>query len=439
VDLPFDLAVYDRDLKFQQALTDPVEVVFSPSWTLGTAEITVSADDPILPFMQADGARLVARYKGEHLISGWLYESEGTIEPGGDVRFGLYADEYLSAWTAGWVVPSGTLQPTSLTDLGQAAPGPNGHTAGLGDGLPFYAWASDVSTSETAIKRVLSENFARFPAGDLRRRTVITPDLGRGGNARTAGMLPQIRMDALDEALLPLREWASLGLRIWQAPRATTLSLDVYAPKTWPLALTVESGTVTDGTYKVTGPTATRGVLGGPGDDAERAYGSFVDTAAETRLGFGIETFVDAASGTLVWPSSLDDGYRVPKYFLTRTEVDANAKADFRAYLSAAASKAMSEQAATSSASVSLSETPSFTYGGSAGYHVGDLITIGTASVDVQERITGVTLTFNSEGFSVVPTLGLGSTDDEQTQAVTDLARSVRALALAARRRATRQ
>lgn len=434
---PVTLTVLSSTFARQQVIGAPVSYSITPRLApggLGTAEVVTAVDDPVNVYLGMSGARLVAEYRGEVALSGWVYQRQGPVTEVGTVTWDVYADEYLLPWTLGWVNPAAPLQPASLTDPAQTVPPAAGHAAGQADGSGYYAWpaAPTVYPAETALKKIIGDNFAR-----LGRPVTIAPDLGRGGDARAAGMLPQVRFDPLDTALEPLCAWSGLGIKIRQAVGDAQLTLDVVTPVTWAQALTYDSGILTDGTYTLTGPTATRAVLGGPGDDTARAYYGQTDSSGlEAAYGVAIEQFVDATGATLNWPASLAAQYQVPAYFLARTDLPAADQAAFLTYLRQVAQLALNAGQPSSGLDVTLSETASFHYGGSDGYHVGDYVPVSAASgPTITDQVTEVTLQLDSNGaFSVTPKVGLITQDTTQK-----IAKVVAALAAVVLRRNTRQ
>lgn len=433
---PVTITVWSSSFARQQALGAPVSYSFTPRLApagLGDGSIVTAVDDPVNQYLGLPGARITAEYRGEVALSGWVHRRLGPVIQVGTVEWDVYSDDYLLAWTLGWVNPAAPLQPASLTDPAQSVPPAAGHGAGIADGSGYYAFPSApaVYPAETAIKRLVSDNFAR-----LGRPVTIAPDLGRGGDARAAGWLPAVRFDPLDQALAPLCDSAGLGIRIVQQPGASGLALDVVVPVAWAQAITYDSGILTDGTYQQEGPTATRAVLGGPGDDAARAYYGQTDaTGLEATYGVVIEQFVDATGATITWPSTLAAQYQVPAYFLTRTDVDPAAQAAFLQYLQATANLALGAGRPSSGLDVTLSETAAFHYGGTDGYHVGDYVPVSAASgPTITDQVTEVTLAYDSSGFKVTPKVGSITQDTTQ-----QLAQLVAALAATVQRRNTRQ
>lgn len=416
---PFTVTIYDKNLAPQQRLGSALVYDFTPRWTLGTGKLVTSVADPANALLAAEGARIVVEYRREVLMSGWVYQDTGPVQRAGTVQWDVYDDKYPAlAWVRAWVRPGQNLTPSSLTDTAQMVPPAGGHADGRADGAGYYAWPATptVYPAETAIKRVISDNLARFGSGVVQGKIDVQTDQGRGGDARAAGMLPQLRFDALSDGLADLQAWSGLGIRVWQPVGATRLKLDVWQPVTWPQVLRAASGIVTDGQYQRSGPTATRPILGGPGDDAARLFWAGpAATDLETRFGVAIETFTDATGSTLKWPDGLDDAAQVAMYFLQRTDVAAADKTALSTYLAQAAATALADGRPTRGLNVTLSETKTFHYGGDGtdgtppGYHVGDLVTIGAdGGPTITERITECTLTYStgSGAFSVVPKVG---------------------------------
>lgn len=442
-ELPFEMIVWNKNYERQQQLGAPAYANFTPRWRgSGSGEFAVDADARINRYLQTKGARLTCWYRGEHLISGRVRARQGPVRADGTVIYQLRDDYAWTGQTLGWVMPaagahsSGHIAPATLDDDAQAYD-PDGGPAGLDDGSGYYPWPTDVNSAETAIKRLIAVNFTR-----LGRPYQMAPDLGRGGNARAAGMLPLVRMDPLDEVLGDLLDWSGLGLRIWQQPGDDVSTVDVWTPKTWTQNLSVASGIIPDGTYDVTDPEATRIVLGSNGDDAARAFWSVNDTTGlEDDYGDIIEVFRDATGAQLEWSDDTPDSLQIAKYYLLRSDVTSDNKAKFLSYLNSEGAKALATGRPTSGLNISLAETPSFHFHGDgsdgtpAGFHVGDQIAaILTDGQAVTERITECTVSWSagddSDGaFKVSPQVG--PIQDDPTAG---LAQAIAALAAAQRR-----
>lgn len=408
-----DVAVYSKDFEFLQPLTNLQDSSeFTPKHNAkGSATLVLAPDAPVNEYLQADGARIVARYRDEHLMSGMIRADAGTITPDGNLTYTLEDDYRILENTLAWVAPDNPLMPAALADLAQAwQTGPAG-TAGTTTGQSgYFIWPAGVDTAEAMIKYIAQHNFER-----IGRDVTILPNLGRGGDARAGGLMATLtpRNGSLAEEIAPILEWSGLGIRVWQEPRGDGLLLDVYEPATWPTELDYSSGALQDGDYQRHRPTATRIVAGGPGDGPDRAFYSVVDAALEARYNDIIELFTDATGASLEWPESLSDAFRVAKYYLLRSEVSTDLKNRFTSYLDAAARKKLTENQATASISAALAETQAFSMYGPDGLRPGDIVPIATPAGPISERITSATLAL-SNGLTVTPTLGDITNDEDE-------------------------
>jgi hypothetical protein len=240
-------------------------------------------------------------------------------------------------------------------------------------------------------------------------------------------------MARLDEALESLLIWSGLGVRLMQAARGATVELDVYEPSEWQAPLTVGSGIVEAGSWSLNPPSATRAVVGGPGEIADRAFWTVADAALEAEYGDIIEVFRDATGAGLNWPDALADAYRVAKYYLLRPEVSVADKTRFSDYLTAAAIAGIDEGAPTSSVQATLSESETFYFGGENGVQLGDVVTIKSGDELGAESFTDIVteakFSLTSDSFTVEPILGAKT--DDPTRA---LANAVARLAASQRR-----
>ena len=410
----YEVQIFDKQFQYLGVLGAPVRLAFSPLFNgVGFGEIEVAIDDPNLGYLMVEGARVRVLYKGAETMTGPVRSPTGNLAALGTVTFQVEDDYRFMRYTLGHVMPTastrsgGLLAPVSLTDHAQAwtdaAVG-----AGLAAGSGYYRFPSTVSTAEAAIKDLITKNMVTR----LGRSVIVAPDLGRGGDARAAGMLPDVRMIPLEEAVSRLLAWSGLGLRFSHDGVSAGVTAEVWEPKTWPLELTVAAGTVAAGTWAREDPTATRITVGGPGEDVSRAFWEVRDTTGlEARYGDIIEVFRDATGATLTWPDALSDSYRVAKYYLLRTEVSTALKNEFTGYLNAAGRKGLAEGAPKSGLSLTLSETEQFGFS-PTGYGIGDLLTVVSNGVTFSERVTSVDLAASATGGETVdPQVG-NRTDD---------------------------
>jgi hypothetical protein len=290
------------------------------------------------------------------------------------------------------------------------------------DGSTFWGGPS-IDTAETAIKHLVGINFNR-----LGRPVTIGADLGRGGNARAAAMLPQVRFGSLDTNLESLLEWSGLHLTLRQDPTLPTINLEVGVPAVWPQTLTVESGIILDGTWSTADPEATRTIVGGPDELGARAFWGINDaTGLEAEYGDIIEVFRDATGATRNWPDTIPDFKELAKYYLLRPEVSAADKAIFSTYLDAAGAKALAEGSPTSGLSLELSETEVFHFGGTDGIQLGDTITATSRGLSFTDQITEATLSWDAtDGLVVTPRVGTKTDDPDRqlAEAIASLARA---------------
>lgn len=409
-----EIAVYSKDFEHLQPLTNPLNgTELVPKFNAkGTATLLVEPDAPINEYLQLDGARIVTRYRDEHLLSGMIRSDSGSLTPNGELSYVVDDDYRILDGALAWVAPSRPLAPAALGNLAQAwQTGPAG-TVGTTTGQSgHFVWPTGVDTAEAMIKHLIQTNLV----DRLGRPVTVLPNLDRGGDARAGGLMATLtpRFGKLSEEVAPILEWSGLGLRVWQEERGTGLLVDVFEPDTWPSELDYQSGALTGGEFERHRPSATRVIAGGPGEGPGRAFFAVIDADLEDRYGDVIEEFVDATGATLEWPESLSDAYRVAKYFTLRSEVGAELKSRFLSYLEAAGKKKLAELRATASVSAALAETPAFSMYGVDGLRPGDLVPIATPAEPIVERISSVTLAL-SNGLTVTPALGNMSTDEDE-------------------------
>lgn len=410
MDSPLELVVYDAQFNRKQEVADPIYCSFTPRFNaLGTGELSVGADDPINEFLLAPGARLRVDYQGEHLISGRLLERTGSVDPTGEVVYQLQGDWRIFKNTLAYVRPGGSVEAGSLTDLAQSWQRSAGAAGTIAGQTGYFQWPAEISSAEDAIRHLLERNLQ----GRLQRPVVIAPSLGRGGDARAAGLLrDSIRNQFLDEAIAPLLEFSGLGLRARQLDGDKFITIDMWEPREWPQVLDHESGVVVSGEWTTAPAEATRALIGGPGENTARAFLEHVDVELEAAENDVIEVFKDATGGTIEWPEGLADALQVPKYYQHRPEVDPADKAAFRRQLLAAAVDALAEAKATAGLSLELAETEAFHVGGREGIAIGDPVRISAGGQEFADRLIAATFTL-SDGFSVTPQVGNAPDEDE--------------------------
>jgi hypothetical protein len=423
---PFRISIFGAAFNLLGVLGNPLAQSWTPRFNkVGTGTFEVSREDPMLPFLLARGARVRVTYKGEHLISGPVLYPSGSFEATGTITFQVEDDFRMLSNTLAWVRPfaglrsSGALNPGDLDDSAQAwkqaEPSPGAWTGTSRGQSKYMLWPDgsglsggvQVDYSESAIKFLISANLI----SRLHRAVTVSTDLERGGDARAADMLPRVRFQPINDVLSELMEWSGLGVKLTHDGTSTTVTAEVWEPTTFPQVLTVESGIIQSGTWSTQNPTATRIVVGGPGESAARAFWGVNNTSLETEYTDIIEVFRDATGATLIWPDDLAEKFKVAKYFLLRDDVEAGQKTEFTSYLNEAGSKGLAAGVPTSGLSLTLSETDTFFFG-SGGFSVGDVVNVADGEVAFTDRITECELSESiSEGVVVTPRVG-GRLDD---------------------------
>jgi hypothetical protein len=398
-----------------------------------TGDLTLRWDDPLNEDLLAAGCRYVATYRGLLHSSGRVLPPTFDVGPDAPLTYQLVGDYSIFEDTLAWVAPLNPVAPPALGQLGQAhriAPGDDRTTAGQ---VGRYLWPPDVKASETALKRIVRDNLLQR----LGRPITILPDRQRGGDARAAGRLPDdIRNSSVAEACQPLLDWSGLVLAAWQNETDPTIYVDLVEPAEYGQELDVETGTLANGTIEVGYPAATRVLVMGPGEEADRAFDVVVDTALEAKYGYAIEVTRDATQGDLKWPDGVPDEEKIPAQFLNRGDIAADAKATFRRYLQEQGAKKLAEEAPAAGLTVDIADSDAFHYGGDDGYQIGDTVIVTSHGIEFPERITTATITVAENGQTIV-TPGLGDKPAAQQDAEANrIWRALAGLATTARARA---
>jgi len=438
---PGRIDVYRNNFEWVGTIGNPISITGSVVFNgLSVFNIELKADDPIIEDLVEPGARVTMIYKDADLFSGVVTAIDGSILANGSVNVTLESDWRILANTLAYIRPANQVEATAISFKNNANAAAEAQAWLPGGALTqgtsgtvigqygYYSWDASVSYAETAIKRIITENAVTR----LGRPVTVATDLGRGPNLRTLGMLPMLRNETLETACIEMLNVDGIGLKVQQAPRSSTITVDVWEPGTWDMPLTAESGVIASGNWSFKGPTMTRAFIGGPGDLAARYFKNFTDTTGlEALYGDIIEGFRDATSGTnLNWPEGVtDDNDKVAKYYLLRSDVSADDKAAFSSGIAQVAQQGLLEGVPTYGISAELSETPSFYFGGEDGIQLGDTVTIKTVTGDLfTEKITQADFEFGNGLFKVTPHLGLVQSDPnvQLAQTIANLARGQR-------------
>lgn len=353
----FRISVYDKDRKFRCQIGNPSELSVTVRHNLvSTLTMTVPMGHEKLPELMADGARLVVKYRGEHLISGPVTGDEiKTDGLKGSYTVTVEDDFRMLREILGWQVPT-----SPITTQGSAE------------------YRTYVGDAETIVKDAFTENAVnRLAVPGL----TVAPNLNRGA-AVPGGV--KFRMHRLDDKLLPAIEDAGIGITIRQQDStpgvAAGLLMDVYTPATYPRALSVKGRTLKDATLTRTRPTASRAIVGGQGDGILRNFREVIDTGRETTYGMRAEIFRDARDAQ---------------------DEDAPAVMDARGQ------ETLTEEGPKNGIKLTLAGAGIFKYG-PGGFHVGDMLPVKiTDDITVTEVIRECTLKWVSPTYaSEAPAVG---------------------------------
>jgi hypothetical protein len=433
MDSPFRVTIYDGNYNPIGFLVDSIYENWVPGWyDTSYGNFSIAADNPHIAALQTPGARVTVVYQEELVLSGPINSWQG------DVMDQVIGDKKKAEQVLWFPVPSRPLNPTAIggnpAQLGQASIRDN--TKPLVQGTvdnqyPYYQWPDGVgATAETAIKHAVKVQMVDRLGLDI----TILPDQRRGPDVTS--ILPDVRFDPLTEVLFPMLDVSGLEYRIWQDELTAGLKFDVVSPGSMPQPLTTDSGIILEGSYTVQSPSATRAIVGGPGETSARIFdgieGRGFQTDAERKWFIIRESFRDKSSGTdLTWPTSttanpFTDAQKVAKYY----PFVATAKnwGNLQRALAAEEQRGLQAGAQTTSFSLKLAESETFFYGKN-GYHVGDRVTIVIHGQTFTDQIARVYLTYTRDsGIRIEPEVG-DFTDDPDTvlaKFVTNLAKALR-------------
>ncbi|GAA3705332.1 hypothetical protein GCM10023081_46710 [Arthrobacter ginkgonis] len=346
---PWQLRIYDKALGFKGFVGD-AEVSAKPCFNdTPTLTIKLDADHYAAPKLAAAGARVVAYRHGRAVMSGPVkLQSVAGLAEGGVLTFTLEGDFRLLKNILAFPVADHTVTGATVNDQD-------------------VEYRSITAPAETVVKTIIAENLARI-GGAFAAKFQIATDEGRGATIKST-----FRMHAPYDRLFPAVEQAGLGVSVLQV--GDKIVIDVYEPRVYPHVLSVENGTLADGSGTLSIPTLTRAVVGGQGEGTARTFKQYKDAAREAEYGDIIEQLVDARD------SSSGDVY------------------------AERAAEALAEGAPKAGFSLTLLESDSFTYGPD-GVLEGDLVTVKIGALEVTDIIREVPLTWDKDGDTATPTVG---------------------------------
>ncbi|NLP82583.1 hypothetical protein HF576_01855 [Microbacterium sp. CFH 90308] len=233
-------------------------------------------------------------------------------------------------------------------------------------------YARYTGTSEDNAKAAIAANATR-----LGRPWDVAPSLGRGDPA-TAPL--ELRMHELGDKIMPPLINDRLQLTHEYDDTTGRWLVDVREGEVFPRPITPQSGVLGRWSWVHQPPTATRAIVGGRGDGTAREFALVIDTALEAELGVALEIYVDARN--------------------------AEAGADLAPYGWAELAKHRGKAGLTAT----LRETSWFRF--ADGYELGDKVRVQVGALDVEDVISQVDITHDTNGgFDTVPKVGLAIED----------------------------
>lgn len=374
-DADVEVQVWDKTRTHRVWVGDPIRLVATARHNQQpTAALVLPIDHARVEQLMAPGARVVCRYRDEHLLGGPVRSLR--TEGGADdrrVTFEIEDDWRLLTRLLAWQVPTSPVENQSAAEY-HVISGP----------------------AETVAKTLLGAAITR-----LGLPITVAPTQGRGSTITV-----RARMDRPADVLLPAIDQAGIGLTVQQTG-STGWVLDAYEPTTWPGILSESAGTVTSLTWSRTAPTATRVVLAADGEGTARNHRRLIASAREAEWGDIIETLIDARDLKVSDPG-------------------------FAAAATARMQEALAAGAPLTGVSVSLAEAGRFRYGGPDGLHVGDKVAFQLAPgvAPITDVLRAATLTWDRAGTRITPVIGDRRDDPNEpiARAIAAAHRGLRAL-----------
>lgn len=342
--MAIQIKVYDKDRKFKGQIGNPTSLKITPRVfpLIGTAVMELPLSHKMAGLLHNEpGMRVVFTNTedDDQPLSGPV-DTTALDSETGSLTVTVMDDSWILTGILGWQVPGAAITAQGAAD-----------------------YKTYTGNAETVVKQVVRENgVGRLKIPGL----VVAPDLGRGAVVDGGA---SFRMHPLPDRLYPGLEIAGIGLRVKQV--GSDLVFDVYVPRVYPQTLSVEGRTIKSATHSRSRPTASRVVIGGPGEAQERRFRQLVDGAREAKYGFCGEAFRDARD-------ALDDS-EPENVAATAATMDARGR------------ETLTEKAETNGLSIVLAESSVFRYG-AKGILVGDIVPVDIFGTTVTDTVTEATL-----------------------------------------------
>lgn len=289
---PFELQLWDKNFSYVGTVGNIQGMNFTPRFNLvSQGEVILLSDNHYAQRITEKGMRYKLFFRGELLSTGrvTLREVEGLARTA-TLTATLTDDFVILTEVIAWPYPTGTKFQQYLSE--------HDKYSGSADGAVRYY-------------------FKRNAEDRLGLPVTTGTSAGLGETIKLAG-----RMVTLFDLFEPIFAKRDIGVRLIHRSGAN-ISLEVYSPGEYPLTLSERSNHIQTFSYRSHDPEATRGIIGGAGEEKARIFEAWINPVHEAEYGMAREVFVDARD--------LGDDYREAvadraskKETLTRELVDLN-------------------------------------------------------------------------------------------------------------------
>jgi hypothetical protein len=260
---PFELQLWDKDFSYVATVGGIISLTFTCRFNnVSQGEVAVMASNHNAAAMTEAGMRYKLFYKGDLVSTGRItYRKVEGLRRTALFTATLTDDFQILNEVVAWPYPTGTYLQQNLSEHDKYS-----------------------GTGEGAVRHYFKRN-AQDRLG--------MPVSAGSGNSLGATTKLAARAVTLFDLYEPVFAKRDIGVRLVHRS-GSSISLEVYAPGTYPLALTEESNAVLEFSYFSADPSGTRAFIGGAEEAKARIFETYSKPSLEAEYGGIRELFIDA-------------------------------------------------------------------------------------------------------------------------------------------------